>query len=89
MSLDIEQLAQAAGMVTQFGKADKGIPPIAYTDREMGVTQEQLSRFAALVVQHEREACALCVDNYTAGPAAFPFHPTRAEIATAIRQRKD
>jgi S-adenosylmethionine synthetase len=77
MMFDVEQLAQEAGMVTQFHMAHKGIAPICFTDTEMGVSFAQLERFMHLVIEKEREACATLAGG------------TSPAIGEAIRKRKD
>ena len=47
-----------------------------------------LEKFAALVAQHEREACAKVCDEQAKSPALAPLEKYRADfIAAAIRER--
>lgn len=54
---------------------------------EMGATPQELSRFAALIAKHEREACAeVCESTYTNGDGAEGWLEIAAE---KIRARTD
>ena len=53
-------------------------------------THEELERFAALVAEAEREACAKVCDEQANSPALAALEKYRASfIADAIRARKD
>jgi hypothetical protein len=62
-----------------------------YDDEVVVFEKDQLERFAALVAEHEREACAkVCEDiPVPQGPTELTHIPTLERCAAAIRARGD
>ena len=66
-------------MAREAGFRDTTTPVVA-----LGVSWEQVQRFAALVAAHEREACAAICDSFQARDVGMQ----PAECAEAIRAMK-
>jgi len=66
-------------MAREAGFRDTTTPVVA-----LGVSWEQVQRFAALVAAHEREACAKAVEDYCGA-----WDDEGYALATAIRARSE